>query len=306
MSPARDPLALKKRALHLGFDDVGIASAEPLARDQVAYEKWLDAGMHAEVAYMARSRERRGDPRQILDGCKSVVCVAKNHFRDVPDETPAGHGRVARYAQGRDYHRALEKPMRRLAEFIRSLGEDVQTKWSVDTGHVLERALAARAGLGFQGKNTMLISRHWGSHLFLGVIFTTLEFTPDAPEPPRCGICTRCLDACPAGAFAAPWVLDARRCISHWTIEHRGPLPADADLHGWVFGCDVCQDVCPWNRFAEPTRDSKIGAEVTPPTLDLRALATLDTLDFDMRFHGTPLARARHEGLVRNAEANLT
>jgi epoxyqueuosine reductase len=303
--PSRLALAIKKQALHLGFDDVGITTADPLERDDGAYQRWLDAGMHASMAWMARSREGRADPRRILSGCQSVVCVAKNHFREVPAEVSRDEGRVARYALGRDYHRVLEKPMRRLAKFIRGLGDGVQTKWCVDTGHVLERGLAARAGLGFQGKNTMLISKRLGSHLFLGEIFTTLALAPDAPEAPHCGTCTRCLEACPTDAFPSPWVLDARRCISHWTIEHRGDLPPDAELHGWVFGCDVCQDVCPWNRFASPTRDPKMAEDEMPATLVLRELAALDEAEFEIRFYGTALSRARREGLMRNAAANL-
>lgn len=305
LSPERLAIAVKKQALHLGFDDVGITTAEPLERDAAAYHRWLDAGMHAGMGYMTRERAARGDPGQILAGCRSVVCVVKNHFQQVPDRIPAGTGRVARYALGRDYHRVFEKPMRRLAKFIRGLGEGVQTRWSVDTGPVLERGFAARAGLGFQGKNTMLISKRLGSHLFLGEIFTTLALAPDAPEPPHCGRCTRCLEACPTGAFPEPWVLDARRCISNWTIEHRGPLPPEAQLHGWVFGCDICQDVCPWNRFASPVRDPRFAEMVTPPALDLRELAELDQTEFEARFYGTALWRARREGLVRNARRLL-
>jgi epoxyqueuosine reductase len=302
---ARHALAIKRQALHLGFDDVGITTAEPLERDAEAYEKWLEAEMHAGMDYMARGRHQRADPRQVLPGCRSVVCVAKNHFRDVPAEIPEGRGRVARYAQGRDYHRVLERPMRRLAKFLRGRSEGVETKWHVDTGHVLERALAARAGIGFQGKSTMLISKSLGTHLFLGVIFTTLDLAPDEPEPPHCGTCTRCLDACPTGAFPEPWVLDARRCISCLTIEHRGPLPEEADLHGWVFGCDICQDVCPWNRFARPSKDERISEEITPPSLDLRELATLDQGEYESLFYGTPVWRAHREGLVRSACRNL-
>lgn len=296
-------LSIKRHALHLGFDDVGITTAEPLTRDSEAYQRWLDAGMNAGMGYMERGRETRDDPAAILPGCRAVICVAKNHFRDVPAERPRGLGRVARYAQGRDYHRVMEKPMRRLAEFVRSLGEGVETKWCVDTGHVLERGFAARAGIGFQGKNTMLISKRLGSHLFLGEVFTTLDLAPDEPEPPHCGTCARCLDACPTQAFPAPGVLDARRCISYWTIEHRGPLPPDAALHGWVFGCDVCQDVCPWNRFARPSQDPKIRATLTPPLIALADLANLTQAEFERQFRPTPLWRAHREGLMRNAEA---
>lgn len=298
----RNALGVKKHALHLGFDDVGITTVEPLARDIEALRQWLVNGMHAGMDYMTRDLEKRGDPQAILEGCRSVICVAKNHFRDVPAELPPGEGRVARYAQARDYHRVMEKPMRRLAKFIRMLGEAVDTKWHVDTGHVLERGLAARAGLGFQGKNTMLISRHLGSHMFLGVIFTTLDLTPDEPEPPRCGSCTKCLEACPTAAFPQPWVLDARQCISYLTIEHRGDLPANADFHGWLFGCDVCQDVCPWNRFASPTDDPKLAEQVTSASLDLKRIAQLDQTEFEIQFYGTPLWRAHREGLVRSAE----
>jgi epoxyqueuosine reductase len=305
--PAAEKLALtvKRQAFHLGFDEVGITTAEPLERDAAAWQRWIDAGMHGGMDYMQRSPQKRLDPQEVLPECRSVVCVAVNHFRDMPDEAPAEKGRVARYAQGQDYHRALQKPMRKLAEFIRSLDAGVETKWHMDTGHVLERSLAARAGVGFQGKNTMLISKRLGSHLFLGEIFTTLSLAPDEAEPPRCGTCRRCLEACPTDAFPEPWVLDARRCISYWTIEHRGALPEDAALHGWAFGCDICQDVCPWNRFAKPTRAPKIGEEVTPPALDLRELAALDAVEFEIRFYGTPLWRAHPEGLVRNARKLL-
>ena len=216
-------------------------------------------------------------------------------------EGPSG---VARYAWGEDYHAVIEPRLRTLADTIASLAPGTVSRAYVDTGPLLERDLAARAGLGWIGKNTMLLHPDLGSFFFIGVVLTTAELEPDAPLPDRCGSCTRCLDACPTGAFVEPYVLDARRCIAYLTIEHRGPIPPSSGpaLGAWTFGCDVCQDVCPWNGRAPVTSEAAFGPRRHPPLAELLALGEAAYLE---GFRGSPLKRARREGLARNAAIAL-
>jgi epoxyqueuosine reductase len=244
--------SLRRRALDEGFDLVGIAAAGE-ASGAPHLRRWLDAGRHGGMAWMARTVTLREDPRRILPGCRSVVAVAMSYRTDRQPSSShrgAADGRVwiSRYAWGRDYHRVLKRGLVRLGRWLGEQRPGATWRACVDTAPVLEREWAARAGLGWIGKNTSLLNRRFGSELFLGLLLTDLEVDPDAPVPEHCGRCTACLDACPTGAFPEPRVLDARRCIAYLTIEHRGPVraelrPAMGDM---VAGCDVCQEVCPW------------------------------------------------------------
>ena len=287
------------RALELGFDRVAIGPAGR-AEHADAFEAWLDAGRAGTMDYLARTRQDRVDPGRLLSGCRSVVAVAMVYARQ-EDDGPAWAS-VARYARGRDYHDVMRPRLQALARSIeRAAGPDARTRVAVDTSAVLERDLAARAGLGFIGKNTNLLAPGLGSHFFIGIVLTTVDMVHDEVVPDRCGSCTACLAACPTQAFEAPYVLDARRCISYLTIEHRGDVdetlrPALAD---WLFGCDVCQDVCPWNRKAAASREQAFApsASLPPP----EALLALDEPGFRELFRATPLSRARRSGLLRNA-----
>ncbi|MDL1899620.1 tRNA epoxyqueuosine(34) reductase QueG [Anaerolineae bacterium CFX9] len=301
---------LKGQALALGFNLVGVTHAVPSPM-LAAYERWVAAGMHGSMQYMARADRvsRRRDLQIILPGAQSLIVVGVDYRSHMPEAllNDPSRGRIAMYAWGMDYHDVIGE---RLEAFAAWLAETSDTppaqRIYVDTGAILERSHAHQAGLGFTGKNTMLIHPRRGSYFFLGEILTTLAIAPDQPAfaPTMCGSCTRCLNACPTDAFPAPHVLDARRCISYLTIEHKGWIdPALRRLMGnWVFGCDVCQEVCPFQRFAPPTDEPLFvpvdEARAAPRLADLLAL---DDDAFRMRFAGSPVERIRRERLVRNA-----
>ena len=313
--------AVRARALELGFDRIAIGPAER-PEHGAAFERWLDAGYAGEMGYLERTRAERLDPARLLPGCRSVVAaaVSYNHEASATSASatsaegptvgrecaPTAKQKIARYARGRDYHDVLKPRLVALGEYIReAAGGDVTSRAAVDTSAVLERDLAARAGLGWIGKNTNLLTPSLGSYFFIGIVLTTAELTFDERQPDRCGTCTACLDACPTGAFVAPYILDARRCISYLTIEHRGDLPGElrAGIGEWLFGCDVCQDVCPWNRKAEPGHEPAL--EPSAALGPLEALLDLDDQAFRARFRGTALARTKRAGLLRNAALAL-
>jgi epoxyqueuosine reductase len=292
--------AVKDEAGRLGFDAAAIGPATPPTHG-AAFERWLDDGRAGTMGYLERTRRERLDPATLLPGARAVVAVALS-YRPVEDDTPAGRGmRVARYVGDRDYHDVIRPRLEALAGFIDSAaGPGVRSRAAVDTSAVLERDLAARAGLGWFGKNTNLLTPSLGSWFFIGIVLTTAEPAFDDEGPDRCGTCTACLDACPTAAFTAPYVLDARRCISYLTIEHRGDIdePLRPLIGSWGFGCDVCQDVCPWNRKAATTREPAFASATAPSPEEL---LTLDDRAFRERFRRTALWRSRRAGLLRNA-----
>jgi epoxyqueuosine reductase len=303
-------------AAELGFQAVGIARANVALDDDIArYDAFVAAGMQGEMSWLAKHREPRArlDGDAVLPGAKSVVCLARRYQRSRDQEAhdPEVARTIARYARGRDYHKFLRKRVRRLATFVRSLGSPespVHARPLCDDAPVLERAWAARAGLGFVGKNGLLIVPGVGSMVLLGEVVTTLVLQPDSPMTERCGSCNRCLEACPTGAFAAPFVLDARRCISYLTIEHRSSIPADlrAAVGSHLFGCDDCQLVCPFNASAG-LRASRV--EKTDPfvplerwsLVDLESLLVIEEGAWRELSEGSPLRRAGRTGLARNA-----
>lgn len=306
-----DPTALvRARALQLGFDVVGVARADaPLGVDHERYRAFVEQGRHGVMGYLAEHVEarRRLDTAAIVEGARSVVCVGRRYARSEraeAEDPPLARG-IARYARGQDYHVFLRKKLRRLAAFVRGLGPGVEARAFLDVEPILERAWAARAGIGFVGKNGLVITPGQGSYQLLGEVVTTLVLVPDTPIAERCGACTRCLDACPTQAFTAPFVLDPRRCISYWTIEHPGEPPAALGeaIGEHLFGCDVCQEVCPWNRAAPPPEERT--APFRPlarwKSLDLAELAGLPAARWAEVASGTPLHRARWAGLARNA-----
>ncbi len=291
--------AVKDRALALGFDRVAIGPADRPEHAQ-AFERWLDAGHAGTMDYLARTRADRVDPARLLPDARSVVAVALSYAPPQPE--PVDWAPVARYARGRDYHDLMRPRLEQLAAFIAdAAGPGTRSRAAVDTSAVLERDLAARAGLGWFGKNTNLLMPDLGSYFFIGIVLTTAVLPPDASLPDRCGTCTACLDACPTRAFTEAYVLDARRCISYLTIEHRGDIDPDLapGLGHWLFGCDVCQEVCPWNRRAATTREPALvpSEPLGPP----EALLDLDDTEFRRRFRGSALSRTKRRGLRRNA-----
>jgi epoxyqueuosine reductase len=290
--------AVKSRALELGFDAVATGRARPPAHGE-AFVRWLEAGHAGTMGYLARSRDDRLDPARLLPGVRSVVAVALAYAREDDGEDWRS---VARYARGRDYHAVMRPRLHALRDFLREAGPPgTESRAAVDTSAVLERDAAAAAGLGWIGKNTNLITPALGSYFFIGCVLTTAELAADEAVPDRCGTCTACLEACPTGAFTGPWSLDARRCLAYLTIEHRGDIdetlrPAVRD---WVFGCDVCQEVCPWNRKAPPARDPALAPAA--PLGPLADLLELDPAAFRDRFRSTAVSRATRGGLLRNA-----
>ncbi|HEY6167064.1 MAG TPA: tRNA epoxyqueuosine(34) reductase QueG [Verrucomicrobiae bacterium] len=296
--------AIRQRALELGFDDCRFTTAEPPA-NAPQFRHWLDAGHHGEMGYMARGAEKRVEPRRVLPGARSAICLAASYENS--DSAAAGRytnsGVVARYARFDDYHDVVGERLKALAEFVNQLGgEGSRSLWYVDTGPLLERDLAERAGLGFIGKHTNVISRKLGNWIFLAEILTTLELEPDASEKNRCGSCTRCITACPTHAITAPFQLDARLCISYLTIELKGSIPVELRpaIGNRIYGCDDCLAACPWNRFAREGRLMKSHARPDLATPDLIALLKLDETGFKKRFAGTPMLRTRRRGLLRN------
>ena len=293
--------AVKAAAAALGFDACGMAEAGPVdPEDRLG--AWLARGFHADMDWLVRTKDLRQDVRRKLPGARSVVVVARNYYAERP-AAPEGTGRVSRYAWGRDYHRVLGKPLRRLADRISQMGDGVRCYCCVDTGPVMEREWAVRAGVGWPGKNGLVLREDLGSWFFLGVIVTTLELAPDPPVASRCGTCQRCVEACPTGAIVEPGVVDARRCISYLTIENRGPIPEEIEprLGDWVFGCDVCQEVCPWNRKARETSEQDFHPREGQAFVDPDALARMDRAAFEERFAGTAIRRATYDGMQRNA-----
>lgn len=292
--------AVKDEACRLGFDAAAIGPATPPAHG-AAFERWLDEGHAGTMQWLARTRRERLDPGLLLPGVRAVVAVGLSHNPGETETSRPGPMRVARYARGRDYHDVMRPRLETLGAFIgRAAGAEVRSRAAVDTSAVLERDLAARAGLGWIGKNTNLLTPSLGSYVFIGIVLTTAEPAFDAEVADHCGTCSACLDACPTAAFTAPYVLDARRCISYLTIEHREDIDEALrpKIGAWAFGCDVCQEVCPWNRKAAITREPAFACREIPSP---EALLELDDAAFRDRFRRTALWRARRSGLLRNA-----
>jgi epoxyqueuosine reductase len=307
--------SIRQRALELGFDDCRFTTAAaPASADRL--QSWLATGQHGEMAWLDRNAPKRIDPQKVLNGANSIIVLAANYAEDIPNsEFPSfaqrlrragrtpNSGLVARYARFTDYHDVLAARLKDLTTFVNQLGGgETRSLWYVDTGPVLERDLAQRAGLGFAGKHTNLISRRFGNWILLAEILTTLELEPDAAEKNHCGNCVRCIESCPTRAITAPFQLDARRCISYLTIELKGSIPVELRpaIGNRIFGCDDCLAVCPWNRFA---REGKMMKEHARPDLaapDLAEWLQLDEAGFKSRFAGTPILRTKRRGLLRN------
>ena len=303
---ARLASALKAEALRLGFDACGIARAERLDVEARRLEAWLADGRHASMGWMENNFEKRVDPRRLVDGARSVVSVVHSYYQagHAPAAASPG-GAVSRYAWGDDYHDVLKEKLAALFDWLDVATRGAGGRAFVDSAPVLDKAWAQRAGLGWQGKNTNLLTRDHGSFVFLGELIVDVPLEPDRPfTADHCGSCTRCLDACPTGALDAPYQIDGERCISYWTIEHRGGgVPEDlaAEFGTWIFGCDICQDVCPWNKFATPTRDARFLPHEGLPDAPLSAWAELDLDVFRERFRKSPIRRTGLEGMQRNA-----
>jgi epoxyqueuosine reductase len=295
---------LKRRASELGFSLCGVcpAIAPPGA---ARLDEWLAAGYAGQMHYLADRRQAYRDPNRVLDGVRSIIMLAMNYRTATPTAPDAGQGRVSRYAWGEaDYHDVIRERLEALVELLRDRVPAARVRGVVDTAPLLEREFAQLAGLGWIGKNTLLLNRNEGSWFFLAALLTDIELIYDAPHgTDYCGTCTACLDACPTGAFPQPYVLDASRCISYLTIELRDVVPAElrTGMGEWVFGCDICQDVCPWNSRSPQSRQAEFIPRADSNPLDLIELFHLDEAAFRERFLRTPLWRPRRRGLLRNA-----
>jgi epoxyqueuosine reductase len=305
--------AILTQAHELGFELVGVTGPEAPPHFKV-FKAWLAEGRHGEMAYLesGRSRERRADPRRILPECRSILVLGMRYSIPQPctTEDEAGQGRVASYAWGDDYHLVISERLHSLAAFIEAqYGQAVAHHWYTDTGPVLERDLAQRAGVGWIGKNTCLIHPRMGSYFLLGVILLGIELEPDEPfGADRCGSCSLCLQACPTKCILPDRTLDARRCISYLTIELKGAIPAEMrpKMGDWVFGCDICQQVCPWNqRFAQPQTEPTFEPRLSLPCPDLIGELGLTAEDFNRKFKHNPVKRAKRRGYLRNVAVAL-
>ncbi len=297
--------SIKDYALNqIGVDLIGITKASPSKEGKAHLENFITEQRHGDMSYLENS-ELRTNPESILPGAKSVIVIGINYYREKP-ETPPDQGRIARYAYGRDYHKVIKKTLKQLIQHLESEQPDSQNRACVDSAPLLEKDYAIKAGLGFIGKNTTLINPNKGSFLLLGEILTTLDLESDQNKAGTCGSCTRCLDACPTNALTEPFKMDARRCISYLTIEHQGEIEPDLanKMGNLIFGCDICQEVCPYNQaFAKPLKFEPLKAvKIAGDSISLdEILAIKDDEEYLQKFAGSPLMRAKRKGLQRNA-----
>jgi len=301
---------VKQYARELGFDLVRITSAEEFAEDRAVALDRIKSGLMDGLPWYTENRVKRGtNPQELLPGARSIICIGLNYFQEEVSETSSEpdsntpKGKVARYARGRDYHKVIKQRMRQyVIGLSERLGSAVTARWYVDDGPMLDRAAAKRSGLGWFGKNTNILTPELGSWVFLGQIITDLDLEPDSPLKKTCGSCVLCIEACPTGAIIAPYVIDNTRCISHLTIENRGPIPIELrpQMLDWVFGCDICQEVCPVNRKAAANQEPDFQRKGLG-LIDLSELLQLSEEQFRQRFQGTPIMRAKRVGLKRNA-----
>lgn len=300
---------IKQKAAELGFHQVGIAAIdeEQMAIASQRLQAWLALGYHADLAWM--ENPKRQDIRLVMPDIQSVIAVAINYY--TPQQRPEGaaYGKISRYGWGRDYHKVLDQKLKQLAHWLEAQGEGIKARYYADTGPISDKFWAQQAGIGWIAKNGNLITRKYGSWVFLGAVLTNLELSPDRPHKEHCGTCTRCLDACPTGAIPQPFVVDANRCIAYHSIENRAPELPEAiavNLQGWVAGCDICQDVCPWNqRFAQETdlrEFQPYPGNIAPKLTDL---AEISESEWQQRFPASALRRIKPQMLRRNAQANI-
>jgi epoxyqueuosine reductase len=308
-SPGYRARRIRERALAEGFHKVGIVRAEALASEGERLQEWLRRGYQGEMRWMERDPQQRADPRLLFPEARSVVVVALNYFtphkhRDVPDA-----GKISRYAWGDDYHEAVGARLKSLLAWIKQEWPEAEGKTCVDIQPMMDKAWAARAGLGWLGKHTNLITRDYGSWVFLGELLLNLELEEDGEQvEDHCGTCTLCIEACPTNAITEPYVVDSNKCISYATIELRAPEMPEAvaaNLDGWLYGCDVCQDVCPWNRFEKETDEARFQPREGNLAPRLSEILTLSPADYAERFRRSAIKRAKLSGLQRNARALL-
>jgi len=305
-------IKLRDYALNFGFLDLKIAKAVELASEFELFQNWLSQGMNADMSWMEKNLEKRRDIRNILENARSVILLSYSYFTGIEyppeDEIKVMGGKISRYAWGDDYHDVLQSKLKQITDFLKESAPESQNLYYVDTGPILEKQWAVRSGLGWQGKNSLVLSENYGSYFFIGVIISSLELPEDSSVPDRCGTCTKCIKACPTNAIVADAVVDSGKCISYWTIEakHDKAIPDNiaANLNNWIFGCDICQEVCPWNKN-KPKLTDYIGFrprnELT--ILEHSKIANMAQEEFSERFRKSPIKRLKLPGLKRNSEA---
>ena len=300
MSPEAASRIIKRLAKEQGFFACGIARADFLEEEATGLERWLNAGYHGEMSWMENHFDARLDPRKLMPGAKSVVSVLLNYYPEQEQEN--GSPKISKYAYGRDYHKVIRGKLKRMLEGVRAEIGEVEGRGFVDSAPVMDRAWARRSGLGWIGKHSLLLSKKEGSFFFIGELIIDLELAPDGPSTDHCGTCTACIDACPTQAIVAPTVVDSNKCISYLTIEYKKALPNayQEKMEEWVYGCDVCQDVCPWNRFSKPTTepDFKIRDSVATKGWEEWEEVTHELWDEIMK--GSAIRRTGYEGFKRN------
>lgn len=298
---------IKEKAIELGFCKIGIVPAERLEAEGDRFFEWIGRGYHGKMAWLHRDPEKRIDPKLIFPDAKSIVVVAMNYFTPHEHHDDADKGKISRYAWGDDYHEVVRERLKSLLDWIKLADPAIEGKICVDTTPMLEKAWAVRAGIGWLGKHSNVITTDHGSWIFLGEIILNVELEHENQAvPDHCGSCTACLDACPTQAIVEPYVVDSQKCISYATIELREEtLPENiaSDLNGWLYGCDICQDVCPWNRFEQPTNESRFAPRNGETSLSVETVAGMPHEDYVERFRGSAMKRAKLNGLNRNAEA---
>lgn len=296
---------IKQHAISIGIDMIGIVPAAPLENESDHLREWLSRGYHGEMAWMERDSAKRSDPAVIFQNARSVVVVAINYYTGHQHKNAVDSGKISRYAWGDDYHDVVRVKLSRLFEFINSEVPDVEGKICVDTAPMMDKAWAVRAGLGWLGKHSNLITKDLGSWVFIGELILNIELAYDTNTvDDHCGTCTACIDACPTTAIVEPYVVDSRRCLSYATIELRADeLPAEIleNMDGWLYGCDICQDVCPWNRFEKPSGETRFEPRLNETSLDLDAVVGMRHEEYVERFRGSAIKRAKLNGLQRNA-----
>jgi epoxyqueuosine reductase len=301
--------SIKEKALELGFCRVGIVPAEALSEESEYFFEWLDRGYHGSMAWLNREPEKRVDPRLVFPNARSAVVVAMNYFTPHEHVDSPFAGKISRYAWGDDYHDVVRERLKELLAWIKQQEPEVEGKICVDTTPVLEKAWAVRAGIGWLGKHSNVITTDHGSWVFLGEIILNVELEHDQEVvPDHCGSCTVCIDACPTHAIVEPYLVDARKCISYATIELRDEsLPDEiaSNLNGWLYGCDICQDVCPWNRFEKPSNDVRFQPRAGETSIPVGSIESMEHEEYVERFRGSAMKRTKLNGLKRNAKALL-
>ncbi|MEO7674976.1 MAG: tRNA epoxyqueuosine(34) reductase QueG [Pyrinomonadaceae bacterium] len=298
---------IKKKAIEIGFHKIGIVAVRELAEERSHLEHWLARGYQGEMLWMEREPDKRSSPRMLFPGARSVIVVGLNYYTPHEHANDPDSGKISRYAWGDDYHDVLKEKLRVLLDWIKMQDATTDGKICVDTAPIMDKAWAVRAGIGWLGKHSNVITPDYGSWIFIGEILLNLDLEYEtAMVPDHCGTCTMCLDACPTSAIVEPYIVDSQKCLSYATIELRSEtLPSEIEKHleGWLYGCDICQDVCPWNRFEKPTAEARFEPRNGESSADLEQILSLTPEKYAERFRGTAVKRAKLPGLKRNAVA---